>query len=49
MIGVPKTIDNDLEATAMTFGFDSAVACVGMPWIGSTRQPPATNASWCSK
>jgi len=28
MIGVPKTIDNDLEATATTFGFDSAVACV---------------------
>jgi len=28
MIGVPKTIDNDLEATAMTFGFDSAVAFV---------------------
>ncbi|MBN8709967.1 MAG: 6-phosphofructokinase [Verrucomicrobia bacterium] len=28
VIGVPKTIDNDLEATAMTFGFDSAVACV---------------------
>lgn len=27
-IGVPKTIDNDLEATAMTFGFDSAVAMV---------------------
>jgi 6-phosphofructokinase 1 len=27
-IGVPKTIDNDLEATAMTFGFDSAVAVV---------------------
>ncbi len=27
-IGVPKTIDNDLEATAMSFGFDSAVACV---------------------
>jgi 6-phosphofructokinase 1 len=24
---VPKTIDNDLEGTAMTFGFDSAVAC----------------------
>jgi 6-phosphofructokinase 1 len=24
---VPKTIDNDLEATALTFGFDSAVAC----------------------
>src|SRR6476659_6074576 len=27
-VGVPKTIDNDLEATAMTFGFDSAVAAV---------------------
>ena len=27
-IGVPKTIDNDLAATAMTFGFDSAVATV---------------------
>ncbi|MFT6792740.1 MAG: phosphofructokinase-like protein [Rubritalea sp.] len=28
IIGVPKTIDNDLQATAMTFGFDSAVSCV---------------------
>ncbi len=28
VVGVPKTIDNDLEATAMTFGFDSAQACV---------------------
>jgi 6-phosphofructokinase 1 len=27
-VGVPKTIDNDLQATAMTFGFDSAVATV---------------------
>ncbi len=27
IIGVPKTIDNDLEGTMMTFGFDSAVAC----------------------
>ncbi len=27
-VGVPKTIDNDLAATAMTFGFDSAVAMV---------------------
>src|SRR4029450_9167733 len=27
-VGVPKTIDNDLEATAMTFSFDSAVAAV---------------------
>ncbi len=28
VIGVPKTIDNDLAATAMTFGFDSAVSTV---------------------
>jgi phosphofructokinase-like protein len=28
IIGVPKTIDNDLEATSMSFGFYSAVSCV---------------------
>ena len=27
VVGVPKTIDNDISATAFTFGFDSAVAC----------------------
>lgn len=27
VVGVPKTIDNDLESTMFTFGFDSAVAC----------------------
>lgn len=27
VVGIPKTIDNDLEATVITFGFDSAVAC----------------------
>jgi ATP-dependent phosphofructokinase / diphosphate-dependent phosphofructokinase len=27
VVGVPKTIDNDLHGTLMTFGFDSAVAC----------------------
>jgi ATP-dependent phosphofructokinase / diphosphate-dependent phosphofructokinase len=27
IIGVPKTIDNDLEGTLWTFGFDSAVTC----------------------
>jgi len=27
VVGVPKTIDNDLAATTITFGFDSAVAC----------------------
>jgi phosphofructokinase-like protein len=28
IIGVPKTIDNDLEATSISFGFYSAVSCV---------------------
>jgi len=27
VVGVPKTIDNDIEATVVTFGFDSAVHC----------------------
>jgi 6-phosphofructokinase 1 len=27
LVGVPKTIDNDLDGTVLTFGFDSAVAC----------------------
>jgi 6-phosphofructokinase 1 len=27
VVGVPKTIDNDLDATLMTFGFETAVAC----------------------
>src|SRR6516225_11860615 len=27
VVGVPKTIDNDLEGTLFTFGFDSAVSC----------------------
>jgi len=28
VVGVPKTIDNDISATATSFGFDSAVNCV---------------------
>jgi 6-phosphofructokinase 1 len=27
IVAVPKTIDNDLEGTLFTFGFDSAIAC----------------------
>jgi phosphofructokinase-like protein len=27
LVGVPKTIDNDLDGTLLTFGFDSAVHC----------------------
>lgn len=40
VIGVPKTIDNDLASTVLTFGFDSAVAfaveCIGR--LHSTAQ-----------
>ena len=40
IIGVPKTIDNDLAATAMTFGFDSAVSTVvdGLDRLRTTAQ-----------
>lgn len=40
IIGVPKTIDNDLQATAMTFGFDSAVSSVvdGLDRLQTTGQ-----------
>ena len=40
IVGVPKTIDNDLEATAMTIGFDSAVACAtdGLDRLRTTAQ-----------
>ena len=45
LVGVPKTIDNDLEGTAMTFGFDSAVACAPPTRsIGSTPRPRAITA-----
>ena len=40
VVGVPKTIDNDLQATAMTFGFDSAVTSVvdGLDRLQTTGQ-----------
>ncbi len=40
VIGVPKTIDNDLCATAMTFGFDSAVTTVvdGLDRLNTTAE-----------
>ena len=38
VVDVPKTIDNDLLATAFTFGFDSAVACAidALDWLHTT-------------
>jgi len=44
IVGVPKTIDNDLEATTLTFGFDSAVACAT-----DALDRLRTTARWCSK
>lgn len=40
VVGVPKTIDNDLCATAMTFGFDSAVSTVvdGLDRLNTTAE-----------
>jgi 6-phosphofructokinase len=40
IIGVPKTIDNDLRGTDITFGFDSAVciATQGIDRIHTTAQ-----------
>ena len=40
VIGVPKTIDNDIRGTDITFGFDSAVAVVteGIDRLHSTAQ-----------
>jgi len=49
VVGVPKTIDNDLSATAYTFGFDSAVACATDALTGCTPRLPPTSESWCSK
>jgi len=40
IVGVPKTIDNDLSATAMSFGFDSAVTTVvdGLDRLNTTAE-----------
>ena len=40
VVGVPKTIDNDLSATEVTFGFDSAihVACDAIDRIHTTAE-----------
>ena len=47
VVGVPKTIDNDLNATAMTFGFDSAVEVWWWtPSTGFTQQLGATSGLW---
>ena len=44
VVGVPKTIDNDLSATEMTFGFDTAVqvATDAIDRLHTTAEPRTT-------
>jgi len=49
VVGVPKTIDNDIEATVITFG---SIPPSPAPRTRSTGCAPprkATTASWCSR
>ena len=39
IVGVPKTIDNDLNGTVRTFGFNSAVTFATAAWIVSIPPP----------
>ena len=46
MVGIPKTIDNDLEATAMTFGFGGRLCCRGFgPSPHDSNQPQARHGA----
>jgi 6-phosphofructokinase 1 len=40
VVGVPKTIDNDVEATDYTFGFDTAInrVCETLDWLHTTTK-----------
>jgi 6-phosphofructokinase len=49
VVGVPKTIDNDLDATDYTFGFDTASAWPPRPSTGCTPPGTATTARWSSR
>ena len=44
IVGVPKTIDNDLSATDFTFGFDTALHTVTDAIDRSTPQRPRITA-----
>jgi 6-phosphofructokinase len=45
VVGVPKTIDNDLGATAFTFGFDSAVSAA-TDALDRLDWPPFRHRRW---
>ena len=49
VVGVPKTIDNDLSATELTFGFHTAVRSPPTPSTGCTRPLNRTTASWSAR
>ncbi len=47
IVGVPKTIDNDLTGTVVTFGFDTAVSVATDAIDRFTRPPkPTSGSSW---
>ena len=49
IVGVPKTIDNDLAGTDYTFGFDTAVQVATDASIACTRPRSRTTARWSSR
>ena len=50
VVGVPKTIDNDLAGTELTFGYDTAVArSPPRPSTGCIPPPSPTTGSWCAR
>jgi 6-phosphofructokinase 1 len=49
VVGVPKTIDNDLSATDVTFGFHTAVQIATDASTGCTPPPRATTGSSCAR
>ncbi len=46
IVGVPKTIDNDLSGTVVTFGFDTAVSVATEALDRLHRLLPAIGVSW---
>jgi 6-phosphofructokinase 1 len=46
IVGVPKTIDNDLSATEVTFGFDMALTTATDAVTRFTLLPSRITASW---
>lgn len=43
VVGVPKTIDNDIDCTDVTFGHDTALTVATGPSTGCTAPPNPTS------